>query len=390
MPYCRYLSPPPPSLDDPTPWSIASIGQLARSAWRALEAMCQGISPFHRVLISQLLMVLVVVELLRSGRTDPFLSLVLVLIKVGLVADCISILTLRMRRLSGSSRLMAFLLRNVPLVTAPCAEMALTVRVLRENKPSTANKFLVGSVYAKTLAMGASCLILQGLHARMPGVDMWAESAIFPRLLSVSGVLILASAPNIDSDSQWISQGVPLFLCLHAGFSYYFETWGAARRRRRVEGDRASTQKTNSIAAAREWVALLICLSALKAGAVHLGGDLPDQALGLHSGPSNVLLADGAFVGFTVLPLATAALDHLTDLKIALEGDDISPWANLIQSTLQTYFFVRPLASLAGHAIDPQDGRVGIGFCFLAIASCISLPLVPRRFRLTKRSKISS
>ncbi|KAK7177963.1 hypothetical protein PSPO01_15985, partial [Paraphaeosphaeria sporulosa] len=128
---------------------------------------------------------------------------------------------------------------------------------------------------------------------------------------------------------------------------------------------------------------LLICLGTLKAGAVLLVGGLLDQAhaLALHSEASNILLADGAFIDFTVLPLATAALDHLTDLKIAHEGDNISSWANLIQSTLQTYFFVRPLAALAGHDIDPKDGRVGIGLCFLAIASWLSLPVVPRSIK---------
>ncbi|KAF9730134.1 hypothetical protein PMIN01_12067 [Paraphaeosphaeria minitans] len=385
MPYRRrrYLSPPPPFLTNRAHSPTLSLGKLGRSVWSALDAMCQDISPFHRVLISQLLMLLVAVELLRSGRADPLLSFVLGLMKIGLVADCISILTLRMRRLSGSSGVLAFLLRNVPIVTGPSAELALAIHVLRRNKPSTANSFLIGSVYAKPLAMGASCLILQGLHARIPGIDMPPESPIVPWLLGVSGVLILASAPHIDSDKQWISQGVPLFLVLHAGFSYYFGTWGAARHKRRVEGGRVSVQKYNSIAAPREWVALLICLGTLKAGAVLLVGGLLDQAhaLVLHSEPSIPFLADGTFVDFTVLPLATAALDHLTDLRIAYEGDDSSSWANLIQSTLQTYFFVRPLAALAGHDIDPRDGRVSIGLCFMAIASWLWLPVVPRSIK---------
>ncbi|KAF9728524.1 hypothetical protein PMIN01_13352 [Paraphaeosphaeria minitans] len=251
------------------------------------------------------------------------------------------------------------------------------------NSPTKKKRPSVGNVYAKALAMGASCLILHGLRARIPGIDMQAESPIVPWVLGVSGVLVLASAPHIDSDNQWFSQGVPLFLVLHAGFSYYFGTWRAARHKRRVEGGRVSMQKSNSIAATREWVALLICLGTLKAGAVLFVGGLLDQAhaLALHSEASNILLADGAFIDFTVLPLATAALDHLTDLKIAHKGDNISSWANLIQSTLQTYFFVRPLAALAGHDIDPKDGRVGIGLCFLAIASWLSLPVVPRSIK---------
>ncbi|KAL5410092.1 hypothetical protein PMIN04_010751, partial [Paraphaeosphaeria minitans] len=196
MSYRRYLSPPPPFLRNRTPWPISPIGRFARSAWREMEAMCQDISPFHCALNSQLLMVVVIVELARSGRTDPLLSLLLGLIKIGLVADCISILTLRMRRLSGSSSFVAFLLCNIPIVTGPFAEMALTVHILREDKPSTANRFLVGNVYAKALAMGASCLILQALHARTPGVDIRSHSPIVPWLLSVSGVLVLASAPH--------------------------------------------------------------------------------------------------------------------------------------------------------------------------------------------------
>ncbi|KAL5371987.1 hypothetical protein PMIN06_012793 [Paraphaeosphaeria minitans] len=321
-------------------------------------------------------MVLVAVELLRSGRTDPLLSLVLGLINIGLVADCISILTLRMRRLSGSSGVLASLLRNVPIVTGPSAELALAIRVLRDNRPSSSDRFLVGSVYAKALAMGASCLILQGLRGRSPRVDMPAESSIVPWLLGVSGVLVLASAPHIESKYR----GVPLFLVLHAGFSYYFGTWRAARRKRSVEGGRVLVHKSNSIAATREWVALLICLGTLKAGAVLLVGGLLDhaQAFALHPEASNTLLADAALIDFTVLPLATAALDHLADLKMAHEGDNVSSWANLIQSTLQTYYFVRPLAALAGHDVDPKDGRMCIGLCFMAIASGLSLPVVPR------------
>ncbi|KAF9730291.1 hypothetical protein PMIN01_12224 [Paraphaeosphaeria minitans] len=341
--------------------------------------MCQDISPFHRVLISQLPMVLVAVELLRSGRTDPLLSLVLGLINIGLVADCNSILTLRMRRLSGSSGVLASLLRNVPIVTGPSAELALAIRVLRDNRPSSSDRFLVGSVYAKALAMGASCLILQGLRGRSPRVDMPAESSIVPWLLGVSGVLVLASAPHIESKYR----GVPLFLVLHAGFSYYFGTWRAARRKRSVEGGRVLVHKSNSIAATREWVALLICLGTLKAGAVLLVGGLLDhaQAFALHPEASNTLLADAALIDFTVLPLATAALDHLADLKMAHEGDNVSSWANLIQSTLQTYYFVRPLAALAGHDVDPKDVRMCIGLCFMAIASGLSLPVVPRSIK---------
>ncbi|OAL42521.1 hypothetical protein IQ07DRAFT_637652 [Pyrenochaeta sp. DS3sAY3a] len=377
----RYQSPPPPLSAERAHGTLGSLRELGTVVLDALEDMCQDTSPFHRVLISQLLVIIVAIELLRPDQADPSLSLLLGLVKVVLVADCASIVTNRIRRLSASNRLLAFLIYRTPLITGPFAELALAMLILRGSTPSTAKRFLIGSVYAKPLVIGALCLMFHGLCTALPGIKMQTiESPITPWLIGVSGITVLVSAPHIESGRQWISQGVPLFLILHVGFSYYFGTWKAATHERRAEDDCVSEQKNNNIIQNREWLLLLVCLGALKIGAVFLVHSLLDHAhtLAVVSTPDNTLLANGAFVEFVALPLAAATMDHLTDIKAARNGDICWSWTNLIQSTLQTYFFVRPLAALAGHDLDPRDGRMGFGLCLLVIAIWLSLPGIPR------------
>lgn len=154
-------------------------------------------------------------------------------------------------------------------------------------------------------------------------------------------------------------------------------------------------QKTNKLVENREWLValvLLVLLGALKTKAALLVHSLLDRARALAAvtTPNNSLLANESFVEFAVLPLAAAAVDHLTDIKAARNGDTGWSWANLIQSTLQTYFFTRPLAALTGHDIDPRDGRTGFGLCLLATAMWLSLPGIPRRFHLMNQRNPSS
>lgn len=183
-----------------------------------------------------------------------------------------------------------------------------------------------------------------------------------------------------------------MFLVLYVGFSYYHGSWRAPRPERRAADRLSVARRSTSTVATREWAALLICVGILKIGAVILFHSLLGHAheLALQSELHNSVFADGTFVEFTLLPLSAAVLDHLTDIKLAHEGDKEASWMNLIQSTLRTYFFVRPLAALAGHEIDPIFGRMGIGLSFLAIASWFSLPAIPRKLDEDVRFETSS
>ncbi|KAH8710262.1 hypothetical protein GQ44DRAFT_776633 [Phaeosphaeriaceae sp. PMI808] len=377
----RYFSPPPDYLMDRPIWPLRTLKGVITTILNTLEDLCQDTSPFHRILILQLLMVIAAIELFRLDQADSLLSVFSGLIKVGLVADCSSIVTFHLRRLSASNTILSFLLCNAPLISGSFVELAFTMVVLRGDTPTMANRFLAGSVYAKPLVMGGFCLILHGLRTGFSGAEpRTVESSIIPWVLGVSGVLVLVSAPRIESNRQWVSQGVPLFLLLHVAFSYYFGTWKAARYKLRVEDSPASTQRNSRLVKNREWVVLLLCLGALKAGAVVLVYNLLGHAhtLSLGSSPRNALIENDSFVGFVLLPLAVAAVDHWVDIKTACKGDIDWSWANLTQSMLQTYFFLRPLTALTGHNINPTQGRMGIGFCLLAVAVWLSVPGIPR------------
>ena len=176
---------------------------------------------------------------------------------------------------------------------------------------------------------------------------------------------------------------MPLFLILHLGFSYYFGTWKAARHGRRIEIDDVSRDQRR-LSENRGWVALLVGLITLKAGAVRLVYGLLDDAHALASplGPNSNLDGASFFIDFVVFPLAVAATDHSADMKTALNGDFGWAWANLVQSMLQTYFFLRPLAAITSDNIDPRDGRIGTGILLLATAVWVSLPGIPSTFFL--------
>lgn len=196
----RYSSPPPAFSNNGRHWSLCWLRELGTSTLTVLEDIYQETSLFHRVLISQLIVVVVAIELLRPNRADPLLSAVLEMIKIGLVADRISAVTLQLRRLFGSSRVLDFLLNKVPLVAGSSTELVLAILIFRNEKLSTAESFLIGSAYAKTLAMGALCLVLHGLCPGLPRVNTWtADWPIVLRLLGSSGVLVFASAPRMES-----------------------------------------------------------------------------------------------------------------------------------------------------------------------------------------------
>lgn len=193
---------------------------------------------------------------------------------------------------------------------------------------------------------------------------------------------------NIVGESQWISRGVPLFLILHIGFVYFFGCWhNTESKQRSGEDNRALKQKGSRIAGnGSNWIILLIFLVTLRAVAVLFVHNLLKHLHGLRSSP----VANNTFIDFTILPLVVVAVDHSTNIGLALRGDVSGPWTSLAQSTLSTYFFVRPLAALAGHDVDPAGGRMSFGSCLLATAIWLSIPGVPRRFCFTSSSKTRS
>jgi Ca2+/H+ antiporter len=391
----RYLSPPPPLWSDRPYGAVGFLRKVATAVEAASHNMYRDTSPFHRLLISQLLVVVVSIELLKPDRADPLLLGSLGLIKIALVADCISIATLRMRRISSSNEALNSLLCRVPFATGPFVELALATQMLRQNTPSSANRFLIGSIYAKLLLAGACCLILHGLRCASATVELRsAKVSPVPWLLGVSGALILASAPQIESmfrfphksrilttnkgDSQWISSGAPLFIMLYMGISYYFESHERDGQTSSM-ADEGVEHRTDL--AVREWVVLLLCVGALKAGAFVLARDLLDYAHAMAAilDSESTFLTRSVFADFIVLPLVAAAVDHLPDIATARSQIFDRPWTNLIHSALQTYFFTRPLAALAGHDIDPTNGRMGIVVSVLAIAVWLLIPGVPRK-----------
>jgi hypothetical protein len=167
-------------------------------SFATLKDIYQETSPFHRFLIPQLLIVVTAIELLRPDRTDSLLYVLSALIKIGLVADCISVVTLHVRGLSASNDFLAFLLCQTPLVTGPFAELALVVSVSRSNTPSSTKTFLIGGLYAKLMVIGSFCIMLHATRSIWTATSTM-EGQIGDLLLGFSGILVLASAPSIES-----------------------------------------------------------------------------------------------------------------------------------------------------------------------------------------------
>ena len=111
----RYFSPPPPPPSTiEQRWPLSSLRTLGTMSFATLKDIYQETSPFHRFLIPQLLIVVTAIELLRPDRTDSLLYVLSGLIKIGLMADCISVVTLHVRGLSASNDFLAFLLCQTP------------------------------------------------------------------------------------------------------------------------------------------------------------------------------------------------------------------------------------------------------------------------------------
>ncbi|KAL5370808.1 hypothetical protein DPSP01_014659 [Paraphaeosphaeria sporulosa] len=295
-------------------------------------------------------------------------------VKIGLLADFDSLITINLRQQTGSNRLLASLMDRIPVVTSLFAELALAAPVPGHSKPSISQMYLVGTIYAKLLAIGAVCLPHRGEPHGM-NENGPAESRMKCGFLVIGSAFVLAWTPRLESDSWWISHGVPLFFVLHFGFSYYFGIWRAEKQH--PVDKRSTNSKTNRAYESGAWAILTLILGCLKVEVVRIAHRLQHYARMIDSLPES----DGTVVSLIVVPLAVAVANHSSDIRSTYRRHDSSSWLNLIQSAMQTYFFVRPLAIFAGHEIDPAGARVGIGFCFLAVALWLSLPGVPDRIK---------
>ncbi|PSN59166.1 hypothetical protein BS50DRAFT_641202 [Corynespora cassiicola Philippines] len=329
-------------------------------------------SLLHRVVFWRLSLVTAVTWFMLPGPPDPLLAAVLELIKIGLVVDRIVAMAARLRRSHLPGAAAGRLLDSIPLGTVLSTELAVATSALRSEDAPMAQRFLTGSVYAKTLAVGGLCLVLHGLRPerRRAVVDVCDDGwATVVRLLGAGGALVLASAPRIESESRWVARGAPLFLVVNIGLAYYHyhrrgEGIGPGASAARQPPER---KESDDMEPGVEWIVALVVLVALKAAAVWLVYGLWERLRG--SSPSST--PANRFVDAVVLPLVSGLVDHSTDMGIALDGHLASAWTNVAQSALGTYFFVKPLAALAGHDIDLSGGRVSLGACL--VATCMWL-----------------
>jgi Ca2+/H+ antiporter len=384
-------------------WLLSSLEQLNLSIFTVGENLYKGTSTFHRVLISQVLLAIAAIQILRPSEPDPLLSVILDTLKVGLAADCIFAVTVQLRCRSGSNRFIDFLLYKCPFVVGSFTELAFAVLLFRSGEALVAEQFLVGSIYAKLMAMGGLCLITHGLFWLQPTSSVWKldrETTI--QLLTLTGTLVLASALWIGSkfappqtkscilinstdERSWITMCVPLYLIVHVALTYGHLMRGQnpISTTVAIDGDvGVSKLKRSGIAPDNtEWVVLFAALVVLRAVAAALLFRLLEHLHTLTAIPPT----NTTVVNFVFFPLVVLVIDHSVNAGLAVSGDLNSAWENLVQSTLSTYFFLRPLAALAGQKVDPAGGSVGFGFCLMAIAACLSIPNIPSKFQSTRK-----
>ena len=204
----RLTSPPPPSTisEGRSRWGLCPLAILIDPTISIVNDLYDAATTFHRVLVLELLLILAATRFMQSGEPDPLLSLILEMIKIGLVGDCIFAVTAQLRRRCKTNMLLKRLMCKATFVFGSSTEVALTFMLFRQGKVSAAERVLVGSSYAKTLVIGAICLISR---RRVPGQSalgarVTGHSDII-RLLIVGGLLVLSSAPHI------LSKSVPLF-----------------------------------------------------------------------------------------------------------------------------------------------------------------------------------
>lgn len=151
-----------------------------------LNDLYDSATTFHRVLILELVSVLSAIQLMPVTKPDPLLSLILEMIKIGLVGDCIYAVAAQLRRRSEKNLMLRSLLSKATLLFGSSTEVALTLLLLRQSKVPAAERVLVGSVYAKVLVMGAVCLISRRFGPAQSALSMHtADCSDVFRLLMV-------------------------------------------------------------------------------------------------------------------------------------------------------------------------------------------------------------
>jgi hypothetical protein len=159
-----------------------------------------SLSTLHCVLVSNLVSAAAGIEILRLDRDNPTISVVLETLKIALVADCIFVVTVQLRRRSGTDPTLDFLLAKGPMVIGSSTEIALATSLLQNGDISSSGTFLVGSIYAKLLVLGASCVALSGtLAGRSTTRSRHAAQVTSAWRLALSGGLVCITVPSISS-----------------------------------------------------------------------------------------------------------------------------------------------------------------------------------------------
>lgn len=147
-------------------------------------------------------------------------------------------------------------------------------------------------------------------------------------------------------------------MLIHVPIVYFF-----------TDTDRSAGQQKWS----EQWT-LHFMLVVLRTTAIALGYQLLEHLRDL----ADTSLTHETFVHMVYLPLITIAVDQSTNIWLAVE-EEVEPWTNVIQTTMFTYFFVRPLAALVRSGIDPAGGHKTLAFCLIVAAACSSIPRVPSK-----------
>lgn len=120
--------------------------------------------------------------------------------KIGLVGNCIAAVTLQLRRRAERIPMLGNLLFRTPLLVGSSTEIAMVLVVLNQKGAAATDSFFVGIMYAKLLFVGALCFIFYSIRpAQQRSSLSTANSSDVVQLLVVGGLMVLASAPRIQS-----------------------------------------------------------------------------------------------------------------------------------------------------------------------------------------------
>lgn len=155
-----------------------------------------------------------------------------------------------------------------------------------------------------------------------------------------------------------------------------------------IGDENVSVRRSSRNAGSTECVVLVCCLVALR-----VGGFLLIQGLRADAHALVALSRSGEtfdtycwMIDFIMTPVAMAFMNLVADIGAA-PGKSVSwLWARIVSSSLQTYFFVRPLLAFAGYDIDPRYGRIGFGLSLVGTAVWISLPGIPGEYHSWPRA----